>query len=397
MAITTTGNIVDTRAVNGDYYVGGSAVGDLLVDGGSVFDVTAPGTEEPTFRIGQNAGVTGTSTVTGAGSKIVLTSTGQTGSGAIANIGFNGTGTQTITAGGELYVKDLVGTSSGPNQNGLDGVSISQSAGSNGTLTVNAGTVRIEGTGAFFNVTRNGGTGNATFSNGSQLVMTSLTAAANSLDGAYLQVGRGGGTGTMTLDASTATLLALGVSGAIVFVGRDSGNGTLNVQNNSTLTLSGGSSGAGINLGFDSVTGTNVGTGSAGTAVMTVANSNVTLDSTGGQAFVNVGRFNNANATLNLNSGGILSANGDTLATLSVATNGNAATTGTANFNAGRLRPLHTMAPQPAATLPVCSLATPALAQSTSTVALCTLSAPTIVVSAHSATIQITARSAPET
>ncbi len=101
------------------------------------------------------------------------------------------------------------------------------------------------------------------------------------------------------------------------------------------MTLSGGSSGAGINLGFDSVTGTNVGTGSAGTAVMTVANSSVTLDLTGGQAFVNVGRFNNANATLNLNSGGILSATGDTLATLSVATNGNAATTGTANFNSG--------------------------------------------------------------
>jgi hypothetical protein len=131
MAITPTGSVTNNIAVNGDYLVGDGGNGGLTVDGGSVFSVTTPNAaNEPLLAFGQTAGATGTGTITGAGSKIVLSSLGGTSAPGGVNIGRTGNGTVVITAGGALVVEDLVGTTfNESNFNGGEFMNIGRNAG----------------------------------------------------------------------------------------------------------------------------------------------------------------------------------------------------------------------------------------------------------------------------
>jgi RTX calcium-binding nonapeptide repeat (4 copies) len=347
MTIVKTPDFTDSITSNGDFYVASAGNGSLTVDNVGpdiLFNITAPAGEEPLLVFGQGAGFKGTGTITGAGAEIILTSTGTTGNGAFVRVGASGAGELSILNGGKLSILDTAGSTSGLNQNGLDGLTVGQGtvAGGSGKLTVNAGIVDIEGTGTLMNVGRNATTvaSTADFLNGSQLILKSLTATTqqptnSNNDGSFLQVGRSFGVGVLTFNASTATLTSTGPTGASMIAGRDSGNGTINIQNGSNITINGGSVGASINLGLDSVTGTNAGVGSGGTGVLNVTGSTILAVSTGGGGFLNVGRNNNANGTATFNSGTTATFRGDTGAGLNVALNGNASTIGNMTVNTG--------------------------------------------------------------
>ncbi len=105
MAITKTGDLVDSITTNGDFLVGNTGVGGLAVDGGSKFVISTtsvpamPAGQEPLLDVGSAAGSSGTVTLTGAGSEIDVVSTGTVTNGATVRIGFTGTGVMNITAG----------------------------------------------------------------------------------------------------------------------------------------------------------------------------------------------------------------------------------------------------------------------------------------------------------
>jgi hypothetical protein len=356
MAITTSGNIVDTITTDGDYWVGNTAQGSLTVDGGSILTVQSPsaatGNQEARFWVGRTAGVLqSTVNISGAGSMIDVVSAGNLTAGnvgATINIGRDGHGAVNLTSGATLRLRDPVGTGFTPSDgSGTEFMMVGRGAGANGTLSVNASTVDITGTAGALHIGRDGGTGNANFSNGSVLNIAATIAAAE----ANINIGRGG-IGNLTFDASTANLTAGGAANtatlfytAFINIGRDmGGNGTLRLQNNSTMTLKGdsalpGTPGAdtGVNVGrtggtgflevlsgsdlllTDSPQGANFNVGrvqggtspSNGTATISGAGSTVTLDTTG-FAFAGVGRSATATGTINVTNGGLFTLDGDT-------------------------------------------------------------------------------------
>jgi RTX calcium-binding nonapeptide repeat (4 copies) len=363
MAITPTGQIVDTIATDGDYWVSNTSDGTLVVDAASILSVTAPNAassaNEARFSVGRNIGITAVATVTGAGSIIDIVGNGRADSGAAAQIGRSGSnGTLHVNDGGLLRIQDLVGTASnGATGTGFESLNVGRDAGSTGTLEVSGAgsTVSMVGTGTNFSVGRDTGTGTATFTAGTALIMRETIAASN----ANITVGRGGGNGTMTFDGGTATLtggggpadavanygafisvgrdagsigsLTLSNNGSMTFngtsallsttagnadgtFGRDGGTGTLLVQSGGDLSFNGGTEGATFNLGRNGSSAAVT----TGTATITGAGSTLVVDSTGGNAFMGVGRGAGSTGTLNVANGGAVSLEGDVFSSISL-------------------------------------------------------------------------------
>lgn len=188
---------------------GSTGVASLTVSGGST------GSNTTSVMIGTNAGSNGTMTVTDEGSKWAS-------AGAVI-VGYQGTGTLNIQAGGVL--------TSGPGNFELEtpdtsGVSanVGQSAGSTGTVT-------IDGEGSAWNQTGgihvgDAGTGTLTVSNGGELTTVGDSMGYGGVIGVQ---STGQGTVTLTGESSTWT-----TSGSVV-VGA-AGTGTLNIQDNAVLT-----------------------------------------------------------------------------------------------------------------------------------------------------------------
>lgn len=326
MTITTTGDVVDTVAADGDLWVGNTGTGSLTVNSGSVKSVTAAGTgsagAEARLWVGRTATGDGTVTISGAGSVVEVVSGGRPDAGATAQIGRGGTGTVSISAGGTLRVTDPTGVAYDQTAGiGNEAINVGRDSGGNGTLQVNAGHVVLSGTGAVMNVGRAGGTGSARFENGSTLDLSSTIAAGD----VGLQIGRGS-QGTVSISDSTATLTSGGASatstedyGAYVQVGREVGGvGGLTLLN-STLALSGdsnlpGSPGAytSLQIGRD-----------GGNGAMAVTNSVITLTNSPEGAYVFVGR----SSVNNVSTTGSLSVSSSTIT---------ADSTGFANLNIAR-------------------------------------------------------------
>jgi hypothetical protein len=340
MSITTTGDIVDTRGLNGDYVVGDTATGTLDVNGGSVLSITAPTGQESFLAFGRNSGISGSGTISGAGSLIEVISTGlSTSNGAGTNIGRPGVGSLTISNGGALRITDLVGTTYLPsNSNGGEFLNVGRGTGANGTLSVNAGTVELRGTGTFFNVGRDGGTGVTNIANGSTVTVINTIAASD----ANFQIGRDqigftGANGTMTIDASAMTLTGGGGStngtdtfGSYMQLGRGSATaqGTLTLQNNATLTQNGVNAALGTTAGDVSA---NIGRG-GGTGILNVLSGSDWLLNGGTEgAFINIGR-NGATGEATTGANGTLNVSGAGSTVV-------ADTTGNAGFNIGRQSP----------------------------------------------------------
>ncbi|MBL8590686.1 MAG: hypothetical protein JNK46_19280 [Methylobacteriaceae bacterium] len=301
MAITPTGSVTNNIPVNGDYLVGDGGNGGLTVDAGSVFSVTTPNAaNEPLLAFGFTAGATGTGTITGAGSKIVLSSLGGTSAPGGVNIGRTGNGAVVITAGGALVVEDLVGASfDEATFNGGEFMNVGRGAGATGSLGLDAGSVSIRGTATSLQVGRDGGNGSLQVQNGSSFLLESRIAAGDTT----FNVGRDangatGAQGTFLLDNSSFTMTGGGAAatatysyGAYFQVGRGSAtaNGLAILQNNAVMTLNGYNAGIGSQTFGDAAV--NIGRADATGQLLVATGADLILNAGTEGGSINVGRF----------------------------------------------------------------------------------------------------------
>lgn len=228
-----------TLTVSGDTFIGNvtGSEGSLTISDGGTAD---------TYEafIGYGAGSTGTATVTGTDS---YWST----HGSIAYVGYDGTGSLTVTDGGEF-------TTSG------DYLYLGSNTGSDGTLTISAG--GTVSTGIAFVGNASGSTGAATVTGPG----SSWTTSGNAYVG-----GSGTGSLTVTDDAEFTT------SGGTLVVGSNSGAiGTLTISDGGTATIDGdtaigdfaGSTGSATVTGSGSSLDTqNLYVGKTGTGTLTIS------------------------------------------------------------------------------------------------------------------------------
>jgi len=205
----------------GDLRVGRLAggTGTLGIAGGSVVranSINIGGVNDST------AGGTGSVSLSGAGS--LLSASGA--SGFIGVGRFGGTGTLTVASG--AAVNAIV-------------MNVGRGAGSSGTLTVNGGTLALAGeqtggspsVGAAFSVGNRGGTGTASFVNGSQLTLNNPGTLGVSLNVGGTPVNPLG-TGTLTVAGGSSVALVAAPGLATVRIGHD-GSGTASISGASTL------------------------------------------------------------------------------------------------------------------------------------------------------------------
>jgi T5SS/PEP-CTERM-associated repeat protein len=278
---------------------------------------TTPGAA-PLLVLGNVAdgSATGTLTINGSGARVVLQSTASTTEGAGVVVARQGLGVLTMNNGAVLRIEDLVSSSSGAGGVGAEAFNVGRLAGSNGNAVITASTVSVEGTGAFSNIGRDGGTGIVTVRTDGLLQLNNSRGTVAANDSAFFNVGRDGGTGTLilntggdldidsvtfaggavgrgtggngtlTVDGNGSTIDARGV-GAGIQVGRDGGTGTMNIQFQAQVTLTNTTVGATNSATF--TVGQNGGTGT-----VTMNEGRLTLASPNGGgtasgAFVTVG------------------------------------------------------------------------------------------------------------
>lgn len=262
------------------------------------------------LAIGGRSGTagTGTATVTGAGSEIVLQ-----GSSALINVGreAGGNGTLNVLAGGKVSSTSMAVGISGTGTVNIDnawialsgtrtdtnplvgaGTTIGRGAGGNGTLNMSNGarltidpTVNTSGMSVGGDTFLDGGTGTVTMSGGSSIVF------GGPLSGNAMSIGR---TGNGTVGLSTSSFIDVG-STASVDVGRSPGGvGVLNLLSGSKLK------GGDVNFGGNSDTA------AGGNATVTVSGTGSEIAASGDLARVLVGR--GGTGTLNVDSGGKITA-----------------------------------------------------------------------------------------
>jgi T5SS/PEP-CTERM-associated repeat protein len=285
-----------------------SAGGKLLITGNAVSTPIA--TRTTYLGIGGNsdttAGGTGTFTISGPGSEARIT-----GSDAYVTVGRSGTGTMTLSNGALLEATIL---------------NVGRAASSNGTLTMDASTMLLNGqftdsigSGAGFSLGNRGGTGSMTMNNGSVVSITNLGTA-----GAGLNLGGTGpnplGTGTLTMNGGSQITVAAAPGLAGASIGRD-GTGLATLRGGSSIDIGDGSvhvgrlstgigtanvqSGSKILAGSINIGGSSdVDLGGIGTVTVTGAGSE--LRASGPSGFIGVGR--GGNGTLNLSDQGKVSA-----------------------------------------------------------------------------------------
>jgi hypothetical protein len=210
MAINRTGVFVEDTAI-GFYGYGHNGVGSLTVNGGSLHNLPSSNSQKDGFlSVGSGVGSNGNVSISGLNSTVRVSATG-TDHVVGAQIGrHGGTGSMTITAGGRFEIIDN-STTPIPSSDfaGSDHFSVGRHAGSTGNLSVNAGTFSLKGGAPGISIGRDGGTGTATFANGSLFSLESVSSSPDLVNGGDLSlwVGRDAGAdGTLTFNASTGLL-----------------------------------------------------------------------------------------------------------------------------------------------------------------------------------------------
>ncbi len=226
--------------------------------------------------VGTFNGSTGTMTVTGANSTLLISS----GTGMAPYVGIgrdSGTGTLTISNGGRVEVSSLHTSVPNPGASGyLPGDLNNFEVGRSITGAATSGTVSVSGA-------------------GSQLLMTGAADA-------FIQVGRGAsGTGTLNILSGGQT------RSSVVFIGTESGTGLLNMNGGQMVldgTVNGGpGAGGGAGLGVGRGGGTGVANISGGSTISISSTSGSTA-SIGGS-----GTAPGGNGTVNLSGGSTLTVN----------------------------------------------------------------------------------------
>ena len=260
---------------NGVFIVGLAGTGTATISGGSVVTSKANGSNS-NVQIGVYAGAVGTVTVTGAGSKLI-----SAGLGNGTYVGYYGTGTLNVLAGGEVQSQRMfVGSDVG----GSGTVTIS---GAGSKLTLAGAAVYSANSSASLSV-GNRGNGTMTVQNNAAVTLTGAQA--------HLLVGDGnglagpGGTGTLIIrsggDVTVTNTDLINQSGAIDIGNNQFGNGTVTVTGaGSTLTAAG--------------TDPSINVGNYGTGVL-----NVQAGGTVVSLFMAVGNQNGSHGTLNITGAG---------------------------------------------------------------------------------------------
>jgi len=241
-ALTFTGDVSPdpstwTSATVG--YIGNTADGSLMVDGGSILTSSQA-------RMGYTAGVNGTATVTGAGSTwnagnlragwsgngTVNINNGGVVNGALAMLGYQATASGTVTVDGSGSMLSLTNSLyMGYNGSGVLNVINGGTASSPytyvGYATGSTGALTLDGSGSTLTSSTDlgvgySGTGTLTIRNGASVSGVNGSIGYNAT-----------GNGTLTIDASTMTL-----SGSNFWVGQN-GTATLNILNGSTVSAAG--------------------------------------------------------------------------------------------------------------------------------------------------------------
>jgi hypothetical protein len=203
-----------------------------------------------------------------------------------------GTGTVVVRNGASINLTDPTGVPGSHNTSG-ESVFVGRSAGSTGVLSVDASTVSIQGTGAFLFIGDAGGSGTASFRNGSLLTIESTSGHVD--DTASITVGRssGGGTGALIVDQSDVTIDG-GADFGGIFIGREADTtGLAEFSGNNTD----------IEITSDNQAGLFVGRDGRANGVLTVTDE-ATVELTGDDNFILVGRDSGSTGTLNVLRGG---------------------------------------------------------------------------------------------
>lgn len=286
---------------------GANTTGTLTISNGGT--LTTNGFNSIALNSGLTGNVTGTGSVSGAGSSWTITRDFASGTGqANLQVGrdANSSGNLTISNGGALTI---VGQRNTPaSDNSLPALGIGINAGASGTVTVTSGgSIRLSGDTGVINVGGNnastGGTGILNITGGGTVAGT----GANGLT--LVAAGRlGGGTGTINISGPGSQLAVAGVGGqnttldgvgGLVLLGTTGGNsGTLNVTNGGALLISDNgqvttNGGPGLRLGDGT---------STATATISGIGSSVVVSSTSGSTattpFVRIGNGGAAQMTI---------------------------------------------------------------------------------------------------
>ncbi len=244
----------------------GGASGALEVTGGAQLSVIADPTGLKTrvggaFVTGEDPGSVGVTTISGAGSTIIVEGGG---GGGFATVGSkDGTGFMTIQDGGALIVRDP-GAAPGSGATAGETLQIGRRGGV-GALVLDAGSVTVESAaGATLFVGDRAGAGTMTVRNGSVVTVHDAELAGPGAVGANITVGREvggttGSTGSMTVTGSTVSVTSEN-DFAGFFVGREAGAaGSATITGGATFVIDGGNE-ASIAVGRDG--------GSVGTLVV---------------------------------------------------------------------------------------------------------------------------------
>jgi T5SS/PEP-CTERM-associated repeat protein len=221
--VTVTG--AGSRITNsGHFIVGNSGMGTLTISTGATVTTTEPsGSTVDGAIIGGSSGGAGHVTVTGSGSRWSI--------GSDLVVGSAGTGTLTVDAGGAVNASSLLVGATGTGTVALSGASAALTVSGNAQLGATGAAAVSIGTGSVFSV---GGTaelqhGVVTLAGGEFSDTSSLT-----IDAAQRVAGFG------TLSASglinNGTVVANG--GTLTFIGGMTGSGTLGIAAGATLSLS---------------------------------------------------------------------------------------------------------------------------------------------------------------
>ena len=240
------------------------------------------------LRIGDHVGsVSGTVTVSGAGSSIVVTSTGGSATTPYVLVGNGATGAMTISDGATV---SILGS-------GERNFTVNNTATGSGVLTMTNGATIVA---SRFAVADNGGIGAATIDH-STINLDGVIIFNGVPQGAGVRVGRGdGANGLLTMQNGAVININNTVDGANVLLGGTGslagGTGTLNMASGSSINFTGPAAAASLSVGAV-----------AGTGFMTMAGaSTVNVGATG---VANVGGNAGTEGTLTVGGGSSITAN----------------------------------------------------------------------------------------
>lgn len=280
--VTTSGNV---RLDPGDWRIGHTANGSLLVDGGSSLSLTTGLTPSSNaiLWLGNSPGATGTGIVDGGSISL------DNGNGAYVRVGGYGTGFLTLRNGSSLSLSSVLPNGS---SNGADIAVGSNSPTGTGSLVVDNSSVSVTGSGASLVTGRSGGTGSVVIKNSSVVTLTS-TGNVRSDPWTFLWAGNSlNGNGFVTVDNSVVQIDGAG-TGAALTAGHHSGA-------SGYITVSGSTARVDIKSGVESLVQAGADAGTLGHVTITDG-ARINLDSP--LSSVIVGYRSGSVGTLNVSAG----------------------------------------------------------------------------------------------